>query len=378
MVKTLLPPGCYDLLPPFAGLEAEVIARLTETFESFGYALTSPPLMEYTESLLGGRGASLSPQVLRLMDGGSHKVMGIRADITLQIARIAATRLVNAPLPLRLSYAGHVLRAQGDKARGSRQLTQAGLELIGPTSPEADAEVIAVGAEALRRAGLQTFVIDLNMPGIVGSLLAEEMMEIESINAILQAVAHKDVSAIGAFKLKHNEALSELLHAVGPAEDVLARLSRVSLPDAARAQLDTLSRVVGLLKPALPQGCRITLDITEARGLEYHTGITFSFFAPGSLAELGCGGRYRIDGESLRREATGLTLYVGAVSRLLAAPAPKKRVFIASPVDRGSVIALQEQGFVTVHALPDFGKTREDARGLGCTHFLSGSGLEEL
>jgi ATP phosphoribosyltransferase regulatory subunit len=226
--------------------------------------------------------------------------------------------------------------------------------------------------------GLQNFVIDLNMPGVVGALLVEEALENETMADILQAVLHKDISAISGFKLKHREALAELLHAVGPADNALARLSRTSLPETARTQVDGLARVVGLLKPVLPKGVRITTDFTEARALEYHTGITFSFFAPGSLAELGCGGRYRIDAESLRREGTGLTFYVGAISRMLPPPPAGKRVFIASAIDRGSVLALQEQGFVTVHALPDFGKTREEARALGCTHYLSGGTLEEL
>src|SRR3954466_4106982 len=102
MSKMLLPSGCYDLLPPDARHESELSHALLSTFESYGYEQVSPPLLEYSENLLAGRGAALSPYTFRVMDPGAHKVMGLRADITLQIARIASSRLAHAPRPLRL------------------------------------------------------------------------------------------------------------------------------------------------------------------------------------------------------------------------------------------------------------------------------------
>src|ERR1700733_5683721 len=177
MTKTLLPAGCYDLLPPQARQESELSSALLSVFEGFGYEQVSPPLLEYSESLLAGRGAALSPQIFRLMDTGAHKVMGLRADITLQIARIAVSRLAHAPRPLRLCYNGLILRMQGEGLKDDRQLRQAGIELIGAASPEADAEVILVAAEALKKAGITQLSIDLNLPGIVGNLLATEKLD---------------------------------------------------------------------------------------------------------------------------------------------------------------------------------------------------------
>ena len=174
MSKTLLPSGCYDLLPPHARHESELSAALLSTFEAFGYEQVSPPLLEYSENLLAGRGAALSPYTFRVMDPTGHKVMGLRADITLQIARIAVSRLSHAPRPLRLCYNGLILRMQGEQLKNDRQLRQAGIEMIGAASPEADAEVILVAANALKKAGVSTLSIDLNLPGIVASLLAAE------------------------------------------------------------------------------------------------------------------------------------------------------------------------------------------------------------
>ena len=174
MTKTLLPTGCYDLLPPQARQESELSSALLTVFESFGYEQVSPPLLEYSDSLLAGRGAILSPHIFRVMDANMHKVMGIRPDITLQVARIAASRLAHAPRPLRLCYNGLILRMLDEQLKNERQLRQAGIELIGAASPEADAEVIVVAAEALKKTGITKLSIDLNLPGIVGSLLASE------------------------------------------------------------------------------------------------------------------------------------------------------------------------------------------------------------
>lgn len=378
MTKTLLPPGCYDLLPPFAKQETQLLSRLLSGFEAHGYAQVSPPLIEYTESLLAGRGASLSPQVFRLMDSTSHQVMGLRADITLQIARIATSRLADLPLPLRLSYAGPVLRASAKGDRGGRQLVQAGIELIGPDAPEADAEVILVAAHALRQAGLASFSIDLNMPGIALSLLEGESLDNDQLQALLHAAAHKDVSAISEFPIRQHALLAGLIAAAGPAEQAFAALDKLALPPQAKEQLAVLARVAGLVQAGLPQAASLTVDVTEARGLEYHTGVTFSFFAEGALAELGCGGRYRIDHGGTRREATGCTLYMNALSRLLPAPEAPKKVFIATPADGGTLAAFHAEGFVTVQALPGYGADRAAAIAMECTHYFADGRLEEL
>jgi len=377
MSKTLLPPGCYDLLPPFAQAETELVSALLSVFEAHGYAQAAPPLIEYTESLLAGRGLALASQVFRLMDTASHQVMGLRADITLQIARIASGRLSNAPLPLRLSYAGPVLRAKGEN-RGGRQLMQAGIELIGPDAPEADAEAILVTCAALNKAGLESFSVDLNMPGIALSLLEGEALDNATLESLMQAVAHKDVSAIAAFPIKHRDALAKLVGCAGPAREALSALKKITLPPQAGELAAELERVAALVQASLPASAMLTIDVTEARGLEYHTGVTFSFFVKGSPTEIGSGGRYRIEDGHFRREATGCTLYVNALSRLLPAPAALKRIFVATPSDSATLAALHAQGFVTVNALPGYGNDRAAAAEQGCTHYFANGSLEEL
>ena len=156
----LLPNGLRDALPPEAGEEARVIDRLLGVFHANAYDRVEPPLVEFEQSLLDGPGQAVSPQMFRLMDPDSQRMMGVRADITPQIARIAATRLARAPRPLRLSYAGQVLRVRGNQLRPERQFAQVGVELIGAPALGADVEVVVLAAEALSAVGISEICID--------------------------------------------------------------------------------------------------------------------------------------------------------------------------------------------------------------------------
>src|ERR1700733_475264 len=167
----LLPAGLRDLLPPDAETEAASVEALMEIFAAHGYERVKPPLLEFADSLLAGAGAAVAEQTFRLMDPDSQRMMGLRADTTPQVARIATTRLATAPRPLRLSYAGACLRVRGSQLGPDRQVAQAGVELIGHDSPEADAETILVAAEALAAVGLTRGSFDLTLPMLVPSLL---------------------------------------------------------------------------------------------------------------------------------------------------------------------------------------------------------------
>jgi ATP phosphoribosyltransferase regulatory subunit len=377
MSKTLLPAGCYDLLPPLARQESELSSALLSVFEDFGYEQVSPPLLEYSENLLAGRGAELSSQIFRVMDPGAHKVMGIRADITMQIARIAASRLAGAPCPLRLCYNGLILRMQGEQLKGDRQLHQAGIELIGVASPEADAEVILVAASALKRAGITGLSIDLNLPGIISVLLASEMLENDMLQKLLAAVAHKDISTIRSISFRYRDSLIGLLQSAGPADAALTAIARLDLPDGAAQQIRDLKEVIRILEIS-DKKLTLTVDVAESRGFAYHTGISFSMFVPGAACEIGRGGRYRIDGSKpeFDLDATGFTVYVETLRGLLPTPARQKRVLIADGII--DVAELQKQGFVTIYALSEYGKDEEEAKRLGCGHIFKDGKLKAL
>jgi ATP phosphoribosyltransferase regulatory subunit len=380
MTKSLLPSGCYDLLPPHARQESELSYKLLSVFESFGYEQVSPPLLEYSDSLLSGRGSFISSQIFRVMDPTAHKVMGIRSDITLQIARIAVTRLNHSPRPLRLCYNGLILRMQPEQLRNDRQLHQAGIELIGAATAEADAEVIIVAAEALNKVGVKKISIDLNLPSIVGSLLAAEKFEEAELQTLLNAIAHKDISTIRNISFSYRDTLIGLLQNSGSTEFVLDTIERLDLPDRARRQFNDLKQVVEILRKRNNPDWTITIDSTEKRAAAYHSGISFSIFVDGVACEVGRGGRYKIEGENAKHdiEATGFTLYVETLLDILPNATREKRVLISSGINNLTANKLREDGFVTIYALTEYGNCNIEAKRLGCDYIYKDNEITEL
>ncbi|MBC7519575.1 MAG: ATP phosphoribosyltransferase regulatory subunit [Sandarakinorhabdus sp.] len=363
--RALLPSGLRDLLPPEAETEAAAVERLMASFAAHGYQRVKPPLIEFEDSLLAGSGAAMGDQTFRLMDPDTRRMMGLRADMTPQIARIATTRLAASPRPLRLSYAGQVLRVQASQIAPDRQIPQAGIELIGHDSPEADAEIVLVGAEALRSLGIARLSIDLTMPTLVPSLLDETDFATDRRAALTRALDRKDIAAVRERAGPLAATLSELLLAAGPADGALVALAAADLPPATRVLADRIAATVAAIRARFMAGVTITVDPVEFRGLKYHTGVCMTVYTPDRRAELGRGGRY-ICGET--EAATGLTLYPDAILQAVPPVAAPGRVFIPFGADAGLAAALRAEGFITIAALD------ADASPRGCTHILSGDG----
>src|SRR5271166_6665759 len=221
----LLPAGLRDLLPPEAEAEAEAVERLMETFARHGYERVKPPLLEFEEGLFAGSGAAVADQTFRLMDPESQRMMGLRADTTPQVARIATTRLAGQARPLRLSYAGQCLHVRGSQLNPDRQLAQAGIELIGSDSPGADAEIVLVGAEALAAIGLTRVSFDLTLPPLVEKLMDEAGIEPAHRGPLARALDRKDAAAVGAHGGPIAKTLTDLLLAAGAADRALSALT---------------------------------------------------------------------------------------------------------------------------------------------------------
>ena len=370
-MKTLLPSGCYDVLPPLARLETRLSGALLGVFEAYGYAQVAPPLLEYSDDLLAGRGASLSSQMFRVMDPTANRVMGIRPDITLQIARIAADQLKDAPRPLRLCYNGLILRLQGEQLRPDRQLRQVGIELIGAASPEADAEVITIAARALAQAGIREFTIDLNLPSIAAALTARDALTDEQTASLYTALARKDATALAALPLAYKDTLVALLQTGGEAKAALKTIEKLDMPTEARTLVANLQGVVSQLEVHKEAGWSITVDATESQGYSYHSGVGFAIFVAGVAYEVGRGGRYQIEGE----EATGFTLYVETLRSLLPAEEPAPKVLVGNNTGKAECEKLQAEGYVTLYGLP-FGK--DQAAKLGCQYVFDNGKLVKL
>ncbi|MEQ8354663.1 MAG: ATP phosphoribosyltransferase regulatory subunit [Kiloniellaceae bacterium] len=375
--KGLLPAGLEDVLPPLAAHESAVVERLIASFQAQGYDRVKPPLLEFEEALLAGTGTAVAGQTFRLMDPVSQRMMGLRADMTPQVARIATTRLKNAPRPLRLCYGGQVLQVRGSQLRPERQFAQAGVELIGAADETGDAEVVLLAIEALGAVGVVGLSIDLNLPPLVGALAGDLGLSGDRVADLRLALDRKDAAAVKGLAGGQAGLFQELLRAAGPADKALAALTALSLPPVAAAEVQRLAEVVALIRRSAPQA-RLTVDPVEHRGFEYQTGISFILFAKGVRGELGRGGRYAATGaDAEQQSSTGFTLFMDTVLRALPAPAPARRIFLPLGSDPEAARRLRGEGWTTLAGLTGVADPRAEARRLGCGHlFQDGETLE--
>ena len=376
----LLPTGLRDLLPPEAGAEAALAEALLARFAAQGYERVKPPLVEFEESMLSGAGAGLADQTFRLMDPASHRMMAVRSDLTPQIARIAASRLSRSPRPLRLSYAGEILRVRGGELRPERQFRQVGFELIGIGAGAAcDAEVILLAADALRGLGIEgDLSVDLNAPTLVASLLAEAGLDAHDSAALRDALDRKDATAVQDADGAVAGLLVPLMRATGAAETTLDALAQLALPGAAAAALAQLLEVATLLCEAAPE-LALTIDPIEWRGFEYHTGTGFSLFAGGVRTELGRGGRYSVGEAGIEgEEAAGCTIYVDTVLRAAPAPPAPRRVYLPHGTPRDDGAGLRDEGWITIAGLAPEGDPAAEAARLGCSHVWQGGAARAI
>jgi len=346
-----------------------------------------PPLMEFEENLLHGPGQAMAEQTFRVQDPVSQRMLALRPDMTLQVARIAQSRLSNSPRPLRLAYSGQVVRIKGSQLRPERQFGQVGAELIGASGPAADVEVILMAIEALSANGAENLSVDLGLPTMAATVTEDCGLNAAQTRELRIALNRKDsagVNALGdALGANATQALLAMLDAVGPAKSALDKLNTIDLPPHAAGQRAHLAAVVNGILDANP-GIQLTIDPVENRGFEYHSGVTFALFARGVKGELGRGGRYETStGEAggknggTAENATGFTLFMNTVMQALPNVEDRKSIFVPWGTPAGDAQKLRKEGWRTVAALDDC-DAQAQARRQGCTHVLEGAKVREI
>lgn len=290
-----LPHGVKDLFLDEAANIAEVETRLRDLFPRWGYGQIIPPTFEYYDSYAAGAGEELREQMYRLFDRDG-RTLALRPDLTIPTARIVGTKLYDQPLPLRFFYIGNIFRFEEPQAGRQREFMQAGIELIGAATPEADAEVLALAIEALRTAGVVNFQISLGQMAFFRALLSDLGLASEDENRVRAAVDRRNVAALAAL-------LDELRIASGPrraitalpnlvgGRSILDQARELATNGSSREALGHLDRVYQLLEQQ-ELADYILLDLGEVRGMDYYTGITFEGFARGLGFPVCSGGRY--------------------------------------------------------------------------------------
>lgn len=375
--RWLLPEGVEEVLPREAWRLECLRRHLLDLFHTWGYQLVIPPFIDYLESLLTGTGRELDLQTFKLTDQLSGRMLGIRADMTPQVARLDAHHLRREE-PTRLCYIGTVLHTRGDHLEKSRSPMQVGAELYGHHGPASDLEIIRLMLEVLSQAGVLDVHLDLGHVAIYRELVRQAGLD-----------AEQEIALFDVLQRKAQVELRELLDAYGVAGGVRDML--LQLPDLnggaellprARAVLAGAGEVAGTALselesvwaqlrqrfPSLP----IYVDLAELRGYHYQTGVVFAAFVPGCGKEVARGGRYDEIGKVFgrARPATGFSADLKVLARLgLLEPEERGDAAIFAPCgdDPGlweAIRDLRAAGKTVIEALPD---QAGDAAAMGCS-----------
>lgn len=376
----LLPNGFADLLPPFAQQEAHSIQALMGVFEGFGYLRIKPPLVEFEDSLLApGPGSRLVNDTFRLMDPVTHRMLGVRSDVTAQVARIVSSRLQNEPRPLRLAYASDVLRTRGSQMRTERQFTQVGCEVVGDAeSIETDVEICLVALMGLKALGISDITLDLSVPGFVDAVLAG--VDIPVIESVKKSVSQRDVDQLDMFDFPQVKVLAQAMRASGKAArafDVLDGLDCGAILNGYILRLKTLcERVYGALADLGVDDVTLTIDMVDQDGFEYHKMLGFTLFSAENGAELGRGGCYDVRfglGDDVPETAKGFTLYMDTIAGCAQQHETRKKVFVSAGESWQVISDLQKQGWIVLRGIGD-----EDQPPAICSHVYKDGTVIEI
>ncbi len=376
--RWLLPEGIEEVLPKEAKRLEQLRRTLLDTYETWGYDLVIPPFIEYLESLLTGTGNDLDLQTFKLTDQLTGRLMGIRADMTPQVARIDAHQL-NRETPTRLCYIGTVLHTRTDGFAGSRSPLQVGAELYGHAGIESDIEVITLMLETLAISGVDMPFVDLGHVGIYRELVKQAGLSEEQEATLfdcLQRKANTEISDyLTEWKLDKNiaTALAALTRLNGD-NSVLAEAKSI-LSGAGKGvgeALAELADIAELLQQRVPH-LKVNFDLAELRGYHYHTGTVFAAYVAGRGQAVAQGGRYDDIGEVFgrARPATGFST---DLKTLLSLSTHKNNQVAAifAPADNDTelqkvISELRQKGEKVVCALPN---QTGNAKDMGCDREL--------
>lgn len=301
MLKTLsierqLPHGVADLYFQEAARKTQFEMRLHETFAQWNYTQVIPPTFEYYEALAAEASPQVREEIYRFPDRDG-RMLALRADPTIPIARLVSTKLYDQTLPLRFFYVANVFRHEEPKASLRREFTQAGVELIGAGTPQADAEVIALAVTSLRAMGLNEFRIRLGAIDFINALLSPLHLSEAQREQIKSALERKNDKALNdalrqmSMTWEMRRALAALPSLAG-GEEILARAAEeCAVNEPARRAIERL-RILWQILDALGVADAVTLDLGMVRGMAYYTGIVFEGFARGIGFSILSGGRY--------------------------------------------------------------------------------------
>jgi len=357
MRNWILPEYIEDVLPAEAARIEQLRRGLLDLFRVHGYQYVIPPLLEYLESLITGVGHDLDLATFKVVDQISGRLMGVRADMTPQAARMDAHMLNNKGVT-RLCYAGSVLRTQADGLAQTREPLQVGAELFGHAGVESDIEIQGLMVKALQLMGAQSLHVDFNHVGIFASLVNQGRITAPLEQALHAALRNKDSTSVSSLTEGMDDAVRSALMALVELNGDITVLNaaRKSLPPTAEIEhaIDDLTRAGEYMASLGVSAC---FDLAELRGYHYHSGMVFAAYAQGYAGPLALGGRYDEVGSAFgrARPATGFSLDLRGIVTAMAPAEREKGILAPAGQEAGMVRKIEElrtSGEIVVQELP--------------------------
>ncbi len=364
--RWLLPEGIDELMPAQAAQLEKLRRKLVDKMQGWGYQLVFPPLVEYLDSLLTGTGKSLDLQTFKLTDQMSGRLLGIRADMTPQVARMAAHNLRDQQGTLRLCYIGNVLHTLPDGQGTSRNPIQLGAEIYGHSGPESDIEILQLMVEAINISGaIPSLLLDLGHVGIYRGLAKHAGLNAEQEQELFSVLQRKALPEIETLLTSYtlsvsNQAMLLALAELNGDRTILKQAQAVlsDAPDSVQQALSTLETIADMVAQRLP-GVAVNFDLAELRGYHYHTGLVFAAYQAGSAQAIAMGGRYDDIGEDFghAQPATGFSLDLRTLVNQLPNVQNEKDIISVvwsdDPQQKTMVEQLRSQGEIVAYQLSD-------------------------
>jgi ATP phosphoribosyltransferase regulatory subunit len=358
MRNWMLPEYIEDVLPAEAARLETLRRRLLDLFKVHGYHYVLPPTLEYLESLITGTGHDLDLATFKVVDQLTGRLMGVRADMTPQAARIDA-HMLNQQGVSRLCYAGTVLRTKPDGLARTREPLQLGAELFGHAGIESDIEIQRLMIKSLQLLGLKDLHIDFSHVAIFECLVREGCINVDLEESIYAALQSKDKVAVAQLAVDLPESVRQALVSLTDLNGDVTVLEKAhnllpKLPEITQA-LANLSAVANKLNDLKVS---ITFDLGELRGYHYHSGVVFAAYAIGYTGPVALGGRYDEVGVSFgrARPATGFSLDLRGIVSTFAPASLPKGILAPEGNDKdllNKIEALRSDGLIVIQILPN-------------------------
>jgi len=347
----LLPEGFRDRLPELATKEDKVNSTFTKLMQINGFLLVKPPLLEFESSLFFLLDDNEDANSFRVLDPISQKMMGIRSDITVQIARISCGSLVESSRPLKVCYSGEVLRVKNNNLNLSRQATQIGAEIIGIKKNKCENEIISLMIESLKLLRIKKFFINFTMPTLILAIAEDFKLSKTDLEFVRDRFNNKNSEGLEKISKQLKIVSDALIDSVGDATLNLKKLRKIKLTKNIKLEIQNFIKITSKIIKDFPN-LEILIDPLEIDESNYHTGIAFKVFSE-NLKELFSGGNYKVSNENCIGFSgfTESLLKESFLTKNLV-----KKILIPNDTNDELKKKLQKKGFITFQAIEKFNK----------------------